>query len=435
MGSLIQTIGRILRDFIISILLWIYVALAVFTWHLARMTPEWMVLARVAASVINDLVWMPFGIFLWGLSFTVILRRIGILPARGFFSGISVYLISAVFHVLFMDSAFRFLFIPLLITATYSIHRKITVRHELHVFGRFLPLAIVAVLMVARYQNQMIPNLKKVPKSGTLKVMSYNIFLDGGPEDREKVLATIRGENADIVCCLEFNFLQDGPFFGKELGERYPYMLFSDNPKLHEFGSAIFSKHPIRKHKVDELMRARKKWSSRISIILAEVDVRGKTVNLVSYHLKSVGHFIEYIADKDYTLRWKIGWARERELKYDIEKYIQAQSLIELALDSPGPTILCGDLNDTPNSRVFHLMQKNYTDTFSSRGWGVGATFGESHIREKLGWMPLVPLLARDVIRIDHIFVSGDIRICRSKVISDAHGSDHKPVVAELEIN
>jgi endonuclease/exonuclease/phosphatase family metal-dependent hydrolase len=435
MNSFIYTLGKFLRDFLISILLWTYVSLVAFTWYFARMTPELAVLLRVAASVINDLVWIPFGILVWDVAIVSLLKGLQVPPKKSFATGIAVFAAVALFHVLSPETAFRFLFVPLIVAIIFTVRKLVSGRDELHVFGRLLPLLLIALFIVHHYQYQMLPNQKGDSSGVVVKILSYNIFCDAEFEDRLKVIDTIRRENADIVCCIEYNFRKDGPLFRKALGGLYPYSVLSDNPRNIDSGSIIFSKYPIQKQKVQELKRARNRWSSRISMIFAEVEVHGRKLNLVNYHLKSVGHYIEYIADKDYALRWKIDWAGKNELKYDREKLIQAQSLIELSGASQQPTILCGDLNDTPNSKVFHLIQRHYTNAFSARGWGLGATFGESRIKEKLGWVPLASRLARDVLRIDHIFVSKDVRIARAAVLSDAPGSDHKPVVAIVEID
>jgi endonuclease/exonuclease/phosphatase family metal-dependent hydrolase len=307
-------------------------------------------------------------------------------------------------------------------------------RNGFHLLGWYFPLILVAVLTVFHYHHQMIPNWPEAPAGKTIKVLSYNIYYDGGHEDRLKVIDTIRKENADIFCCIEFNFQQDGALFKKEIGELYPYTLASDKSKYSKSGSIIFSKYPIRHFNVVGQKKMVHKWSSKVSLIFAELDVDGRTVNLANYHLKSVGHYIEYVADKDFPVKTKIDWAAKNEEKNDREKAIQAESLVEMMARTTNPTILCGDLNDTPNSRVFQVLQKSYKNAFSVRGWGLGTTFGEARILDNLSWIPFISYVARDLIRIDHIFVSNDITVHSARVITDAHGSDHKPVVSVLEL-
>jgi endonuclease/exonuclease/phosphatase family metal-dependent hydrolase len=280
----------------------------------------------------------------------------------------------------------------------------------------------------------MIPPGRDAVTGTTLKVMSYNILYNGGLNDRRKVIGTIRNVNPDIVCCIEFNFQGDREVFDRELGSLYPYALESETPKNAKSGAIIYSKYPVKRTRIPDASTWKNGWEGRVSVIFAELAVNGRRVNLVNYHLKSVGHYIEYIADKNYTLREKMDWAAKYEEKNDREKFTQAKSLVEIVSPFHGPTILCGDLNDTPNSRAFLTILRRFRNTFSEKGWGLGATFGGSRIREKLAWIPFVRLLACDVLRIDHIFVSRDVKVVSSSVLSEAVGSDHKPVVSVISI-
>lgn len=435
MNPFLQTVGRFFRDFFISILLWVYAGLVIFTWHIARNTPEWAVLLRVAASVMNDLVWIPLGVLVWSYGFLILWRHVQPGSADSFRFRIFVITATVLMHLMFTDIAFKFVFVPLAFISIVLIRNVFQGRKGVHLFGWYIPLLAVIILTVAHYQGQMIPG-RKIPHSPReLKVMSYNIFYDGGHQDRMKVLHTIRKENPDIVCCIEFNFKTDSRVFNQGIGALYPYTLRSDDSDNTKSGSIVFSKYPLKTKKIQGLKAARGKWSSHVSLIFAEVDVDGRKISLVNYHLKSVGHFIEYVADKNFAIKEKIDWAAKNEEKNDLEKYIQAQSLVELISSLPEPIVLCGDLNDTPNSRAFHMIQKHYKNTFSDRGWGLGDTFGELRIKDYLERFPLIPYLARDVIRIDHIFVSRDIRINSAWVVNDAAGSDHKPVVSILEFD
>ena len=434
MNPFLLRVGRFFRDFFVAILLWAYAGLVVFTWLIARQTPEWAVLLRVAASVINDLVWIPLGILAWGYAILFLKRLFRRGKGEALILKPAIVVLVVLFHLFFMDAAFKFLFIPLTVSIVAGIHRIIEGRDGFHLLGWYLPLLLVTVLTVLHYQGQMIPGRQTESTADSLKVMSYNIYFDGGHVDRLKVIETVLRENPDIFCCIEFNFLKDGDLFRNSIGSLYPYTLTSDYPKNTKSGSIVFSKFPLKEKHIPDLKKTRQQWNSRISIIFAEVDVNGRTVNLVNYHLKSVGHYIEYVADKDYALKFKLRWAAKNEAKNDREKAIQAESLVTLMAASTYPTILCGDLNDTPNSRVFQVLQNSYTNAFSDRGWGLGATFGEARIQDNLDLIPFISYVARDLIRIDHIFVSKDIRVHSARVLSDAHGSDHKPVVSIIEL-
>lgn len=430
MKDVFFSIARFTGRFTVAIVLWAYAGLIVFTWHLARQTPDWAVLVRVAASLLNDLVWVPLGVVVWSAVFISAVTAIR--KKNVFLHAVPVALVTAAIHLVFIDIAFKLLFIPLLVTGASIVWRVARRRDALPPLGWLVPLVLVAALTVSHYRFQMIPAFHGTSSRDGITVMSYNIFYYGGREDRKMVLDTILREKPDVVCCVEFNFASDLELFDRELAMLYPYSIASDDKMRESSAAMVYSKYPVSSKLSPEMEQWGKKWEGWISAVFAEVNVKGKKFNLVSYHLKSVGHYIEYIADKKYTLREKMLWAAGYEEKNDHDKFSQAKALLETVSTFSGPTVLCGDLNDTPNSRAYHIIGRSFDNTFSQKGWGLGATFGEMRIRDKLGRLPLVDFLACDMLRIDHIFTSNEVRVLSSRVITDAHGSDHKPVIAVI---
>ncbi|MFA6471126.1 MAG: hypothetical protein WCU00_03710, partial [Candidatus Latescibacterota bacterium] len=59
---------------------------------------------------------------------------------------------------------------------------------------------------------------------------------------------------------------------------------------------------------------------------------------------------------------------------------------------------------------------------------------GERKMKDKFQNHPFLLLFSRDVLRIDHIFVTRGMRVISAEVIGDAQGSDHKPVISVIEI-
>jgi endonuclease/exonuclease/phosphatase family metal-dependent hydrolase len=80
-----------------------------------------------------------------------------------------------------------------------------------------------------------------------------------------------------------------------------------------------------------------------------------------------------------------------------------------------------GDFNDRPIPVVHRSLRKHFTDAFraSGRRWGPTFHFGP------------IPL------RLDHIYVSGGIRVLDCRVRNDELArvsSDHRPVIASVEV-
>jgi endonuclease/exonuclease/phosphatase family metal-dependent hydrolase len=85
------------------------------------------------------------------------------------------------------------------------------------------------------------------------------------------------------------------------------------------------------------------------------------------------------------------------------------------------PVVVMGDFNDRPISVVHRTLRKHFTDAFRASGKRWGPTF-------KVGPIP---------IRLDHIYVSGGIRVLDCWVRNDELAlvsSDHRPVIASVEV-
>jgi vancomycin resistance protein VanJ len=99
------------------------------------------------------------------------------------------------------------------------------------------------------------------------------------------------------------------------------------------------------------------------------------------------------------------------------ERRAQAERIIEHLGVSDQPTLLCGDLNATPNSAALSVLRQRLRDVWRERGSGFGMTGGAV-------W----PLR-----RIDYLLVSGvdvgDIRV------PDLTLSDHRPITATFSIS
>lgn len=79
--------------------------------------------------------------------------------------------------------------------------------------------------------------------------------------------------------------------------------------------------------------------------------------------------------------------------------------------------IVAGDFNTPPQSDILRNSWPGYTNCFDTAGFGFGHT---KHTR-KFG------------VRIDHVLASRDWRCASSTVVPNAGGSDHRPIVTELE--
>jgi endonuclease/exonuclease/phosphatase family metal-dependent hydrolase len=277
------------------------------------------------------------------------------------------------------------------------------------------------------YGCQLVPSLWAHPEKQDIKILTYNIFGNANEQRRQEVIETIRREQPDIVCCTEYRPRNDGDIFERTLGDLYPYSVSNMDKNSWGTGELILSRFPVNTKHINDFDPG--------DAIIAQMDVRGAKVDIVTVHLERIGRQIRrHIMDSSRSLREKVTTVSEIEMLKDTTKFTHAQKLLDTLALFQNPLIICGDFNDTPNSRVYHLFSRNYVNTFSSAGWGLGATFGESWMRIRMRNIPFFSFFGRDILRIDHIFVSRDFDTISSKVITDAEGSDHKPVISVVRI-
>lgn len=419
---------NLLRTVIFSVLLWLYAGVLLFVWFFARLASEDAVIIGIGLSFFSDLAWIPLGLAVWTGAFAWFVRiTTGKTRKSDFYIIHSAAIIAAVVLVIiFPDTAFRFLFIPLIVSVVRLLTGLYKRRDVFILYLLTVPLLIIISTAIAYYGRQMVPSIAGQRKTD-ITVMTYNIQGDSDIQNRMKVIETIRREQPDIVCCTEYGQWKDHEIFTGKLADIYPYIISNRDEKSWRYGELILSRYPVTYKYIADL--------DHFNVMFAESIIRGREVNLVNVHLPRVGNLINDIKDSTFTIMENLHAVLEIETLQDIRKFRETQLIFNYIAKFHDPTIICGDLNDTPNCRVYHMFADRYCSAFSSKGWGLGDTFGESWIREKTEHLPLAALFARDFIRIDHIFVSEHFDVISSRVVKNAHGSDHKPLIAVVRLN
>lgn len=91
------------------------------------------------------------------------------------------------------------------------------------------------------------------------------------------------------------------------------------------------------------------------------------------------------------------------------------------------PIVMVGDFNLTDRTADYYQITAHFDDAFREAGFGPRATFPDlGGIARPLGgpWFGL--------LRLDYVFHSHEIQALNVRVIPDAAGSDHRPVLAQL---
>ena len=222
-----------------------------------------------------------------------------------------------------------------------------------------------------------------------LRVMTYNILLGGRrgePLDR-----VVRSVAPDVLLVNEspknpLVWKRDCLRLCKRWGMRY---VVGGRPSGSNM-VAVSRRVAVRRTFHEVLPQPR--FQPRRGIAATQLKVAGQLVGVVSCHLS---------LDRDRRLR-------------------EARRVLDVAQRLRGPVVVAGDLNEPPNGRTWHLFREAGFADHGSREW---RTFPSEDPRR----------------RIDALLVRGDARVLRHgdpgvDVALLAAASDHRPVLAELEL-
>jgi endonuclease/exonuclease/phosphatase family metal-dependent hydrolase len=171
-------------------------------------------------------------------------------------------------------------------------------------------------------------------------------------------------------------------------------------------GLCLISRYPI--DRVENV--ADRERGLRGAAIRVRLTTPAGPVQLVNVHLETPRQGIEAVIDTDthqpsvltagIASRWHFSdvmstWLDERQQE---------------------PLVVAGDFNMPTDSAIYRRYWSRYANAFSQAGWGYGYT-------KYTSWFGA---------RIDHVLTDGALR-CRRAWVGPDVGSDHRPVIADLE--
>lgn len=259
---------------------------------------------------------------------------------------------------------------------------------------------------------------EKASDESSLRIVSYNVrrfqpygqpfgFVISEADWRQELKAL----QADILMVQEFEAVSALP--ASALAAEYGLI---HQAKRKGEDLVVFSRYPV--------LRTEAILFNRIyGFRYADIDVRGQTLRVYNFHLQSnaITGIAERVAENA-DLKEKRTWL---EIKGMLGRYRraarirqeQARHIAAHVRQSPYPVVLCGDLNDVPQSHVYYLMSTGLQDAFLRRGSGWGVTYA--------GRLP--------GLRIDVILGDDALRFLRCKT-GETGFSDHRPVIADLAL-
>jgi endonuclease/exonuclease/phosphatase family metal-dependent hydrolase len=242
--------------------------------------------------------------------------------------------------------------------------------------------------------------------------------------EKNEVLQYLVSQDADVICLQEVDVYKDAKFLTladvkKVLSKKYPYSYldFVVYNQRHQYGTMVWSKYPlINKNSIH--YETRGNMSNRCDIVLGH-----DTIRLINNHLESYNFTADDLEDVETKRNYEgflssfkrlfIKWRRAIPLRDAQARVIRTE--ID---DSPYPVIVVGDFNAFEWNYAYRHIRGELHDAWRElHPWQWGATC------EHRGWGA----------RIDYILSSESLQPTRC-VIPDAKGSDHKPVVATLEM-
>lgn len=236
----------------------------------------------------------------------------------------------------------------------------------------------------------------------TLRVATFNSLWVN--EDNRAVVDTIRSLDADIVALQEITPLRSA-LIETELKLEYPYRLLHPRPKA--FGTGLLSRVPLTPS--SDLLPD-PDWIG--DPVIANLDVADHEVSVICCHAAPVK---------------TAAVARER----------QARLLVEYTNRLNRPCIILGDFNTTTRNVAYRILTRGLRDAWRDAGRGFGHTFpGPAWARAAGDGLPppLRRLVPHWLIRIDYVFVTRHWRVCGARTARVDGSSDHRPVVAELNL-
>ncbi|NDV82674.1 endonuclease/exonuclease/phosphatase family protein [Bacteroides sp. 51] len=279
-------------------------------------------------------------------------------------------------------------------------------------FRYWVWIPVVAIIANCTYISSMIQNPfreRAIPKTEeTLKVASYNVGRFGKDTsgfNTRRIAFAMAEEQVDVLCFQEFTEYVELPIDSlSSILSIWPYSVI---PKAEDgteiLPLAVYSRYPI----VDSGLITFPYTPN--SSMWFDIRVNDKTLRIFNNHLQTT------------SVNQSGGRLQTGVFLYsvnDIVRARQAETISALIKESPYPVIVAGDFNSPPSSYTYRTMKGDLKDGFRAAGHGFGYTYR----------------YFKRTLRIDYIFYSPSLVAIDYYSPDWDYGSDHNPVMLEIEI-
>ncbi len=234
-----------------------------------------------------------------------------------------------------------------------------------------------------------LPRSRPAASGQTVTVMTVNLLCAN--QRTTAIIGEISAARPDVLLLQEYTDAWHAAL-QRALGREYPYV--RSVVREDSFGLAVYSRIPFDANVV-------------VNLQLGDADVPQARV-------------VASIASRQVAF-YNVHLLPPRNLKYCTEQRREFGDLVKILEKESLPIVLCGDLN-LINESAFgdEFRRLGLTDVHMLSGRGRGATW------PVLGLFRIAP-----GIRLDHVYVSGELTAPRSGT-GVGEGSDHRPVIAEV---
>jgi len=199
----------------------------------------------------------------------------------------------------------------------------------------------------------------------------------------------------------------------------FSYNFKEDFLNHQHFGLIIFSKYPIINRQTVGSFPFNYNNNFQYADIVKGVD----TCRVFNIHLQSLKFTpvnLQYIENPSLESRQDLSRSKSVLSKFKsgfLKRQLQADKIKEAINASPYPVIVCGDLNDVPNSYAYQKIGEGLQNAFVEKGAGLGRTYSS-----------IGPTL-----RIDNIFMQPSF-VIHQYTREEKKLSDHFPIIADVSV-
>jgi len=279
-----------------------------------------------------------------------------------------------------------------------------------------IPLLALMPSIFVLNQFAKVGNEEKAYSGECLKVVTYNLGrYEASAKGISKEQAAkgirdyIREQDADLVCLQEFKASDTGLI--KKLLPEYPFRAYYFFKGKEYFGNVTLSKHQIVESDVIKF-----KESTNLCLE-SDIKVGKRIISVYNCHLESNSVSLTALIKKlnKNSFSDDLIGIHEKVKDATLRRAGQVDSLLRREAAGSTPSIVCGDLNDTPFSYTYHNLSRRKKDSFVESGRGFSSTYSKF-------W----PLL-----RVDYILLPKEYNVDRHEIKRIPY-SDHYPVSAVI---